>query len=277
MLVRLVASLRKCDVVRPDWYHSLNQLPLVFSNSDGHQNSQYFCVESSSLERFLTMKNKLIAGLAALLFVFCAGFYVGHWTVPPSNVDPQKYLTTVFTPFEDGTKAYVDWLDEHGRNSLYVADYTFNNPVIIDKYVELKIKHKSDVHVLLDLSESRAVAAEQPAIDKLRAAGIEVVVGTSPQSGAIMHNKFSIADGVWVEDGSWNYSDAADKQGNTLNFTKVPSPERGAMFKGSWDKLHTFMVAQTDRRDEKAKRQAEKAQQSGSADDDSSRKRRRSR
>lgn len=223
------------------------------------------------------MKNKLIAGLVALLVVFGAGVYVGHWVMPPTG-DPQAGFKTVFTPFDNGTQIYLDWLDKHARKSLFAADYTFNNEAVVNKYIELKAKHHSDMHLLLDLSESRAVAAEQPAIDKLRAAGIEVVVGTSPQSGAIMHNKFSVGDGVWVEDGSWNYTDAADDQANSINMNIVPSPTRGAQFKSTWDKLHTFMVAQTARRDEKAKRDALKAQQDGSnPSDDSGKKHRQKR
>ncbi|MGH7485129.1 MAG: phospholipase D-like domain-containing protein, partial [Terriglobales bacterium] len=109
-----------------------------------------------------------------------------------------------------------------------------------------------DVHVLLDLSESKAVSSEAPLIDKLRAAGIDVVIGTSPHKHAIMHNKFSIADGEWVEDGSWNITSNADDQANTLNMNIVPSPQRASLFRATWDKLHDFMKAQQDKRDSTA-------------------------
>jgi hypothetical protein len=195
------------------------------------------------------MKNKLLLGLLGVLLIFGAGVYVGHLKIPATaGIDPQTYFSTTFTPYEDGTATYVAWLDQHGRKSLFVADYTFNNETVVDKYVELKTRYHSDVHVLLDLSESRSVATEQPAVSKLQAAGIEVVIGTSPKSGAIMHDKFSVGDGDWVEDGSWNYTDAADKQANVLNMNIVPSPQRGRLFKVTWDKLHDFMQQQQDRR-----------------------------
>jgi hypothetical protein len=199
------------------------------------------------------MRNKLIAGLVALLFAFGGGFYLGHVQYPPKNVDPQVFFDTVFTPYEDGTTSYINWLDQHVHKSLYVADYTFNNEAVVNKYIELKTQRHVDIHILLDLSESRAVAAEQPLIDKLRAAGIEVVVGTSPHKHAIMHNKWSIADMLWVEDGSWNYTGAADDQANTFNMNNVPSPRRASMFKSTWDKLHDFMKQQQDKRDAKSR------------------------
>ena len=196
------------------------------------------------------MRNKVIAGFVALLLAFGGGFYAGHVQFPPTtDVDPQVYFDTIFTPFENGTDAYLQWLDQHAHKSLYVADYTFTNERIAEKYIELKTKRGTDLHVLLDLSESRAVAAEQPLIERMRAAGIEVVIGTSPTKGKIMHNKFSIADMLWVEDGSWNYTDPADDQANTLNMNKVPSPLRAGRFKHTWDQLHDFMKQQQDRRE----------------------------
>lgn len=194
----------------------------------------------------MSWKNKAIAGLCALLVAFGSGFFVGR-NHAPTNVDPQSYFQTVFTPYEDGTQAYLAWLDAKAHRSLYVADYTFNNEAVADKYIELK-KRGVDVHILLDLSESRAVSTEKPLIDKLVAAGIDVVIGTSPKKHAIMHNKFSIADDTWVEDGSWNYTGAADDQANMFNMNTVASPRRAAMFRGTWDKLHDFMKQQQDRR-----------------------------
>ena len=79
-------------------------------------------------------------------------------------------------------------------------------------------------------------------IDTLRAAGVEVVIGTSEKSKEIMHNKFTVIDGRIVQDGSWNYTRAANRQANVLNF--VDDYDRAQRFLRYWERMHKFMKTQ---------------------------------
>ncbi|MBY0550898.1 MAG: hypothetical protein K2W95_26705 [Candidatus Obscuribacterales bacterium] len=168
-------------------------------------------------------------------------FFGGYWTgsIPSPDVDPQPYIRTVFTPDEDGLSAYLGFLDR-ARTSVHVACYGFTEPQVVDKLIELH-KRGVKVRILLDRSQSHGkYQAEQ--VKRLLDAGIEVVIGTSTKSGQIMHNKFTIIDGLLVEDGSWNYTRSANKQANVLNF--VQSKSRAQLFQKQWDKMHDFMSKQ---------------------------------
>ena len=101
-----------------------------------------------------------------------------------------------------------------------------------------------DIVFLLDKSQtvSRSGKYEQAQIKRLRDAGIEVVIGTSEQKHNIMHLKMTIRDGLWVEDGSWNYSKSANTQANNVNVIK--SPKRAALFLKDWQRMYDFMSKQ---------------------------------
>lgn len=196
----------------------------------------------------MNLKTKIITGLIALLVAFGGGSYVGYH-IPKGDVDPQDYTQTVFTPYEDGAQAYLGLLDK-AQKSVYIADYSFGSKAVADKLIDLKVNRHVDVHLLLDLSQSRSVKTEAALIESMRNAGIEVVIGTSEKSHQIMHDKYTIVDGLWVESGSWNYTDPANKQANVLDIVK--SPKRARMFKANWDRMHTFMQAQEAKRDQTA-------------------------
>lgn len=198
----------------------------------------------------------LLAAVMLLLGATGGGFYLGHVKYPPvvnPTADPQVCFNTQFTPFVDGTETYINWLDSVAKKGvpIYVADFTFTDDRVVAKYIELH-KAGSPVYVILDLLQSRSVDEEATHIANLRAAGIEVQVGTSP-AGGIMHNKFTVT-GPWVEDGSWNYTEAANKQANVLNMNTCPSPMRADMFRDVWKKLHDHMVTQTQKREERARK-----------------------
>lgn len=184
---------------------------------------------------------KIIFGcLLALAVTFGAGTYYGY-QMPRSGVDPQDYIETVFTPYEDGKAAYLAMLDG-AQHSVRVAAYAFTQDEITDKLIELKTgPRKVDVKVILDLSQysNPQNTDGQNQVARLRKAGIEVMIGKSPSYGAIMHNKYTVVDGIWVYSGSWNFSDSANKQANALDFVK--SEKRAKRFLGNWDQLYQFM------------------------------------
>lgn len=155
--------------------------------------------------------------------------------------DAQDGFQTVFTPDVSGTSIYLDWLERRCTKTLYVADFTFTSEPIVDAYCKLA-KSGVDVHVILDSLEARAVKKEAPLISRLRHAGCEVVITDSPKH-KIMHDKFSIADGKWVESGSWNYTIPADSQCNVLEFNVQPSPARARLFRKAWDDIYTYAMS----------------------------------
>lgn len=200
----------------------------------------------------MTLRNKIIAGFVALTVAFGGGFATARYTVTTTtngaqtvqlpvgceDIDPQDLIETVATPKQSGLAAYHKLLDRT-QTSVLVAIYGFTEQSIGDKLIALH-KDGKTVRVLADRSQAKGRSGKA-LILRLREAGIEVIIGTSPRSG-IMHHKFTIIDGLWVEDGSWNYSASADKQANLLNFMK--SKKRADFLIGVWNHLHAHMSKQ---------------------------------
>lgn len=191
------------------------------------------------------LKQALVA-LLLLATTFGAGTWYGY-SLPRSGVDPQDYIETVFTPYEDGLAKYLAFLDGTKRKIL-IASYSFTEESVTDKLIELKQKGR-EVRVLVDKSQSvsggrskKGESAQKIAIERMRAAGIEVIIGTSEKRGQIMHLKVTIRDDEWVEDGSWNYSNSATYQANNLNFVK--STKRASLFTANWQRMYQFMKNQ---------------------------------
>jgi phosphatidylserine/phosphatidylglycerophosphate/cardiolipin synthase-like enzyme len=195
-------------------------------------------------------KQRLKMALAALVLLastFGGGVWYGN-TLPKGDVDPQDYIETVFTPYQNGLERYLEFLDGT-KKSLRIASYSFTEKSITDKLIELKGRGVKDIVVLVDKSQTLSGGRgktgthyQQEQVQRLRDAGIEVVIGTSSKSGQIMHLKITIRDGDWVEDGSWNYTASANKQDNNLNFAR--SPKRARLFLANWQRMYDFMKAQ---------------------------------
>jgi phosphatidylserine/phosphatidylglycerophosphate/cardiolipin synthase-like enzyme len=195
---------------------------------------------------FKTRLKQVGVALLALVLVIGTSFGIGYWkgyTTPRSDVDPQDYIVTVFTPYEDGIGKYLEFLDQT-KHSLHGACYSFTDARITDKIIELKHRGVNDMGFLVDKTQSvaRSGKYQQAQINRLRAEGIEVVVGTSEKKSQIMHLKFTERDGEEVEDGSWNCTVSANLQDNNLNFIK--SKKRAALYLSNWQRMHDFMKKQ---------------------------------
>jgi phosphatidylserine/phosphatidylglycerophosphate/cardiolipin synthase-like enzyme len=195
---------------------------------------------------FKTRMRQVLLALLLLASTFGAGTWYGY-SLPRAGVDPQDYIETVVTPYESGLARYLKFLDGT-RSSLRIAVYSLTEEEIVDKLIELKGRGK-DIVVLVDRSQSvgggrnkSGVSYQQAQVQRLRDAGIEVVIGTSEKRGQIMHLKVTIRDGEWVEDGSWNYSNSADFQTNNLNF--IHSKKRADFFMKYWASMYEFMKKQ---------------------------------
>ena len=194
-----------------------------------------------------TRLRQALLALTMLVMTFGAGTWYGH-SLPKSGVDPQDYIETVFTPYQSGLAAYLNFLDGT-KHSLRIASYSLTEGSITDKLIELKGRGVKDIIVLVDKSQTLSggrnktgLKYQQEQVQRLRDAGIEVVIGTSEQRGQIMHLKATVRDGEWVEDGSWNYSGSADFQNNNLNI--IRSPKRAKLFLENWQRLYSFMKTQ---------------------------------
>jgi phosphatidylserine/phosphatidylglycerophosphate/cardiolipin synthase-like enzyme len=184
-----------------------------------------------------SVRNYLI-GLLLLVTAFGGGTYYGY-QMPRDGVDPQDYIETLYTPYDNGIEAYLKFLDK-AQKSVNMAAYSFTHDDITAKLIELKTKRNVVVRVLLDQSQSGSADAQEQ-IEKLRAAGIEVVIGKSESYGQIMHHKYTVIDGLWTYSGSWNLSNSASKQANYLDFIK--SESRAKKFLANWERMYKFMKA----------------------------------
>lgn len=176
--------------------------------------------------------------LLTLTIAFGAGTWTGY-ELPRSYIDPQDYIESVFTPYEDGLEHYLEFLDR-AESSVHIAAYSFTQSAVVDKLIELKTKRRVEVHILVDLSQSHN-KYEMAQIDRLRKAGIEVIAGKSESHGQLMHHKYTVIDRIWVYSGSWNFSNSANHQANELDFIK--SKKRARKFLDNWRRMYRFMKA----------------------------------
>ena len=94
----------------------------------------------------------ILMSLLVLAITFGGGTYYGY-QMPRSGVDPQDYIKTVITPYDDGTASYIAFLDK-AQKSVHIAAYSFTHDDITAKLIELKTKRNVLVRVLLDQSQS---------------------------------------------------------------------------------------------------------------------------
>jgi phosphatidylserine/phosphatidylglycerophosphate/cardiolipin synthase-like enzyme len=126
-------------------------------------------------------------------------------------------------------------LMDRAQRTLDVAVYEFDLENVADAMARaarrgVRVRLVTDTDTL----ESRD-AADQAVIATLRAANIPIV----PDSRRpIMHNKFTVVDGEWVETGSWNYT-VNDTYRNNNNQIIIQSRELAANYTAEFDKMFT--------------------------------------
>jgi phosphatidylserine/phosphatidylglycerophosphate/cardiolipin synthase-like enzyme len=142
-----------------------------------------------------------------------------------------------FSPDDDTVSVFLEFVGR-AKERILIADYSFNLEPLVDLLIEKK-KQGLDVALVLDRSQS-AGKTERPELAKLRAAGVPFVVGTSSEH-AIMHDKYCIVDGEWVQYGSWNYTTAAAKESNF--FLIEHNPDLAQIFTRNWLELEHWIQA----------------------------------
>jgi phosphatidylserine/phosphatidylglycerophosphate/cardiolipin synthase-like enzyme len=124
----------------------------------------------------------------------------------------------LFAPFDDTTAAFLDFVGS-AQKSIEINIYGFHLPKLTDI---LLAKHAAGVAVSIILDHSQeAGRAEGGEVARLVAAGVPLLIGTSPVHHQILHSKFTVVDGAQVEYGSWNYSLSASQQSNDMHFTEA--------------------------------------------------------
>jgi len=150
----------------------------------------------------------------------------------------QVYFTSPKYP--DDPNAHQGGLDTHlvdlmdkATKTLDVADYDFDLSNVADAMVRAK-QRGVRVRMVTDTDTStNPDKAVQAAFAKLKQAKITVI---DDQRSAIMHDKFTVVDGTWVETGSWNYTDGDTYHLNN-NMIIIHSPELAANYTAEFEKM----------------------------------------
>lgn len=150
-------------------------------------------------------------------------------------------VQTYFTPFDQGQveQNVIEMLD-NARFKIRMSCYALTDPAIINALISAK-QRGVDVALLCDKTQS-AGHREAILLGQLQAAGIPLIIGTSPVHHQLLHSKFIIADQL-VEDGSWNFTGrTASAQSNTANFSSDPA--RVARFMAFWEQMKAAIIQQ---------------------------------
>jgi phosphatidylserine/phosphatidylglycerophosphate/cardiolipin synthase-like enzyme len=133
-----------------------------------------------------------------------------------------------FSPDRGATDLVVRTIGE-ARHSVHVAAYTFTSKAIAEALLEAH-RHGIDVEVVVDKSNA---TARYTAATFLANHGVPVRVD---YRYAIMHDKFVVVDGDTVEEGSFNFTAAAESK-NAENVVVLHDSAVAAAFDREWSRL----------------------------------------
>lgn len=161
--------------------------------------------------------------------------------IDEAKVSPPADLEACFSP-EQGCDIKFWKFIQSAKKSLDVAIYDITHVKIAHEL--LVASKRIPVRVLVDLRQAKGVHTLVPLLIK---GGIPVRIGN--QRG-IMHNKFTVLDGQWVETGSFNYTNNASDKNNEnqlyLNNPKVVEQYR-KRFAEIWERAKPVPIEITRR------------------------------
>ena len=143
----------------------------------------------------------------------------------------------LFAPQDPCQDRLLRFVRETG-STLLVADYSYNLHALTEELIALHQQGMA-VHLVLDASQA-AGSSERPEIAQLKAAGLDLVIGTS-EDHRIMHNKFLVRDGLDVLHGSYNFTSTAAKESNVLMVERFP--DLAGAFTAAWHRMRDWIVA----------------------------------
>lgn len=141
------------------------------------------------------MTKKIIIGAILILYL-------------TSSVYAECTVEAYFSPYEDIEGLIVDKLKVAGgtiRCSLYGITNSRITEVLINR-----VSSGVDIKLCLDKTQS---AGKHSTHRELKDAGVEVVI---KKTGVLEHNKFCVIDNKTVVMGSYNFSNSAQKQDNSI-------------------------------------------------------------
>ncbi len=155
-----------------------------------------------------------------------AGWYEVYFTKPLIPDDRSRHRG-------GPDEALVALMDKATR-TLDVADYDFDLANVAEAMARAKgrgvaVRMVTDTDTL----ENTRDAAVQAAFARLRQAGVPIVADGRQ---AIMHHKFTVVDGEWVQTGSWNYTDG-DTYRLHNNVVIIHSPELAANYTSEFERM----------------------------------------
>lgn len=148
------------------------------------------------------MKSQQIMSVCIVLvpLAFCGGYYLGN---APRLEPGQPVIEAHFSPHGGCTEAVVSEL-EGARETIQVQAYSFTSTPIARALVAA---HRRGVHVTVILDPSNR-KEQNSRVSSLLEAGVPTYV--DPQH-AIAHNKIMIIDGRSIVTGSFNFTNAAER------------------------------------------------------------------
>ena len=131
------------------------------------------------------------------------------WKFPVWATDYQVCLvSSYFSPTEDVEQVLDNELST-AQSSVQAALYGITNEILTNRLIQLHNKGvKIEVH--LDKLQSKGRYSR---VNQLIEAGVPVYI---KRTHALQHNKFVVVDHKKVLMGSWNWSESANKQDNSL-------------------------------------------------------------
>lgn len=158
--------------------------------------------------------------------------------VPPCHAAPeaasyslaaQGTQEVAFSPNAGATELVVKVIDA-ARQSIRLAAYSFTSKPIAEALVAAH-KRGVDVQVVVDKSQKTERYTSATFLANM---GIPVRVDAMH---AIMHNKFIVVDGQHVENGSFNFTSAAEARNAENALVNWNSPKLAAIYTDNW-RLH---------------------------------------
>ncbi|MDA8218511.1 MAG: phospholipase D-like domain-containing protein [Dehalococcoidales bacterium] len=154
------------------------------------------------------------------------GWYEVRFTQPVYPDDPSRHQGSLDT-------SLVDLMDRATR-TLDVAVYDFDLADVAEAMARAKARGVA-VRMVTDTDtlQNTRDANVQSAFAKVKGAGIPIV---ADEREAIMHHKFTVVDGEWVETGSWNYTDGDTYRLNN-NMVIIHSQELARNYTAEFERM----------------------------------------
>jgi phosphatidylserine/phosphatidylglycerophosphate/cardiolipin synthase-like enzyme len=163
--------------------------------------------------------------------------------VPAAAVDWEVAFTSPIAPPDTDASRHHGGLDDklvalirRAVRTVDVADYDFDLADVAQAMAEdaqrgVRVRMVTDSDTLDNIKDKDI----QAAFKTLKDANIEVV---PDRRQPIMHNKFTVVDGEWVETGSWNYTDGDTYHLNN-NLAIFHSTELADNYTAEFEKMFT--------------------------------------